>query len=96
MGREFCADRRLPLVVFDEVPESHSQHAGQLGQRHQADVELAPFKPRHERAVHVRGQRQGFLTDFPISADLSQTSADPALEWGGSRGRHERMLAVEQ
>jgi len=34
----------LALVVSDERTELHAQHAGQLGERQQTDVELAAFE----------------------------------------------------
>ena len=58
MGWYFDPDRARqidgPLLVFEEGPKPHVQDAGQLGEHHQADVELRDGRFPHGRAAGYR------------------------------------------
>lgn len=68
------------LVVVDELPEGHPQHAGQFDERQQADVELAAFETGDKRAIHVGGQGELFLTHSASTTNPPQTGTDSAQE----------------
>jgi hypothetical protein len=67
-------------VALNPRADPHVQHAGQLRQREQTDIGLAPFQTGDRRPIRIRCRRKLFPTDALGAPGVAEPCADRAQQ----------------